>query len=70
MRASAGGLVASRKELRPAFWYIAMLSGMSFSQPSTPWIIFPQSPLCWKPVASSRRWWSSMMISARRPISL
>src|SRR5436853_477379 len=35
MRASTAGLAASRKLFRPD-WYIAMLSGMSFSCPSRP----------------------------------
>ena len=47
-RASGSGLLARRKVGRPA-WYIAMLSGASFSQPSTPWTFLPVSPFSWKP---------------------
>ena len=47
-----------------------MLSGASLSQPSRPWTFLPVSPFSWKPVASSRAWWSSIRISARPPIAL
>ena len=67
-RASGSGLLARRKVGRPA-WYIAMLSGASFSQPSTPWTFLPVSPFSWNPYAASRAWWSSIRISARRPIA-
>jgi hypothetical protein len=45
MRASGAGLEATRKELRPA-WYIAILSGISLSQPNSPWTSLPVSPFC------------------------
>ncbi len=68
-RASGSGLLALRKVGRPA-WYMAMLSGISLSQPNRPWISLPASAFCWNPADSERAWWSSMMISARRQISL
>ena len=68
MRASAAGLAAARNVLRPA-WYMAMLSGASLSQPSSPCTSLPASPFCWKPVESVRDWWSSRIVSARSQIS-
>ena len=69
MRASGAGLLARRKLVLPD-WYMAMLSGISLFQPSSPWTSLPVSPFSWNPPESLRRWLSSRMISARSQIAL